>query len=105
MSKAAKTVAKRAPARGRIGSDFEALMKETGDYEAVTAVALKRVLAWQIGQEMKAQGVTKTALAKRMETSRSQLDRLLDPNNDEVTLSTLARAAAALGREIKLELA
>lgn len=91
--------------RARLGSSFEALMKETGDFEAVKATALKRVLAWQIGQEMKAQGVTKTALAKRMATSRSQLDRLLDPNNDEVTLSTLARAAEALGREIRLELA
>jgi hypothetical protein len=108
MSKA--KIAKRAPARrharrGKVGSSFDALMRETGDYEAVTATALKRVLAWQIGQEMKAQGVTKTALAERMQTSRSQLDRLLDPNNDEVTLSTLARAAEALGREIKLELA
>jgi len=110
MSKAAKTAAKRTVARGRVGrgklgSSFDALMKETGDYEAVTATALKRVLAWQIGQEMKAQGVTKTELAARMATSRSQLDRLLDPNNDEVTLSTLARAAEALGRGIKLELA
>lgn len=104
MSKAKKAT-KRAPARGRIGSSFDALMRETGDYEAVKATALKRVLAWQLGQEMKAQGVTKTALAERMQTSRSQLDRLLDPDNDEVTLSTLARAAEALGREIKLELA
>lgn len=80
-------------------------MKETGDYEAVTATALKRVLAWQISREMKVQGITKTDLAARMGTSRSQLDRLLDPDNDEVTLSTLARAAEALGREIRLELA
>jgi antitoxin HicB len=91
--------------RARLGSSFDALMKETGDYEAVKATALKRVLAWQIGQEMKAQGVTKTELAKRMATSRSQLDRLLDPDNDEVTLSTLTRAAEALGRGIRLELA
>jgi antitoxin HicB len=103
MSKA-KSVAK-AKARAGLGSRFDTLMRETGDYDAVTATALKRVLAWQIGQEMKAQGVTKTALAKRMATSRSQLDRLLDPDNDEVTLSTLARVASALGREIKLELA
>jgi DNA-binding Xre family transcriptional regulator len=91
--------------RGKVGSSFDALMKETGDYDAVKATALKRVLAWQISQEMKAQGVTKTELAARMSTSRSQLDRLLDPNNDEVTLSTLSRAAQALGREIRLELA
>lgn len=104
MSKA-KTTGKRTHACGRVGSNFDALMKETGDYEAVKATALKRVLAWQIGQEMKAQGVTKSELASRMATSRSQLDRLLDPDNDEVTLSTLTRAAEALGREIRLELA
>lgn len=104
MSKA-KAMIRPKGERGRLGSSFDALMKETGDYEAMKATALKRVLAWQIGQEMKAQGVTKTALARRMATSRSQLDRLLDPNNDEVTLSTLARAAEALGREIRLELA
>ena len=105
MMKRARPAVKRKPAHGRLGSSFDALMKETGDYEAVKSTALKRVLAWQIGQEMKMQGVTKTELAKRMATSRSQLDRLLDPTNDEVTLSTLARAASALGREIKLELA
>lgn len=66
MSKTA-TAVKRPPACGRIGSSFDALMKETGDYEAVKATALKRVLAWQIGQEMKAQCVTKTELAARME--------------------------------------
>ncbi len=104
MSKA-KSAAERPSARGRIGSSFDALLKETGDYEAVKATALKRVLAWQIVQEMNAQGVTKTELAARMETSRSQLDRLLDPTNDEAMLSTLAHAAEALGREIKLELA
>jgi transcriptional regulator with XRE-family HTH domain len=54
---------------------------------------------------MKSQGLTKTELAKRMGTSRSQLDRLLNPDNDEVTLSTLARAAAALGRDLRLALA
>ncbi len=91
--------------RGRAGSGLDELLKEAGDNGAVKATAIKRVLAWQIAETMKAKGVTKAEMAKRMGTSRSQLDRLLDPDNDEVTLSTLARAALALGREIRLELA
>jgi transcriptional regulator with XRE-family HTH domain len=65
----------------------------------------KRVLVWQIAEAMKSQGLTKTEMAKRMGTSRSQLDRLLNPDTDDVTLSTLARAAAALGRDLRLALA
>jgi len=91
--------------QARVGSGLDDLLEETGDCDAVKATAIKRVLAWQIVETMKAKGMTKSELAKRMGTSRSQLDRLLDPGNDEVTLSTLARAASALGREIKLELA
>ena len=90
---------------GRIGSRFDDLMKEMGDYEYVKSKAVKRVLAWQISEAMRRDGVTQAEMAKRMQTSRSQLDRLLDPDNDEVSVSTLARAAAALGREIRLELA
>jgi hypothetical protein len=92
-------------ASGRIGSRFDDFLKEAGDYEAVKVVAAKRVIAWQIGEAMRAAGLTKSEMAARMRTSRSQLDRLLDPNNDDVTLTNLARAAAALGREIRLELA
>ena len=62
------------------------------------------MLAWQIEQEMKAQSITKKAMAERMQTSRAQLDRLLDPESDSVTLDTLTRAAHALGRNLKLEL-
>lgn len=98
-------VSKGRVSKGRIGSGLDDLLKETGDYEAVQATAIKRVLAWQIAEAMKMGGVTKAEMAKRMSTSRSQLDRLLDPDNDEVTVSTLARAALALGREIRLELA
>ena len=90
---------------GRVGSSFDEFLRETGDYEAVKSKAIKRVLAWQISEAMRAGGVTKADMARRMGTSRSQLDRLLDPANDDVTLSTLARAAQALGRGIKLELA
>jgi antitoxin HicB len=66
---------------------------------------VKTVLAWQLRQAMKAQGVSKSEMAARIGTSRAQLDRLLDPTNDKIRLDTLNRAAAALGRKIRLELA
>jgi len=78
-------------------------MRETGDYAAAAAPAMKRVLAWQI-EEMKAQSITKAVLAKRMAISRDQLGRLFDPNTNDVTLSMLVGTAEVLGREIKLEL-
>lgn len=88
-----------------IGSDLDEFLGEEGMLEAVTAVAVKRVIAWQIEQEMAAQKITKTAMAKKMRTSRASLNRLLDENDTSLTLTTLAGAAAALGRRIKLELA
>ena len=87
-----------------IGSSFEDFLKEEGTYEETTIHAIKRVLAWQIEQEMKTQGLTKVEVAKRMHTSRAQLDRLLDPENDKVQLDTLQRAAHAVGRKLHLEL-
>jgi hypothetical protein len=87
-----------------IGSSFGDFLKEEGIYEAVTTHAAKRVLAWQITQAMKAQGITKVEMAKRMKTSRAQLDRLLDPKNDKVQLDTVQRAAAAVGRKLHVEL-
>lgn len=102
-AKAVRGVASKS-ARGRVGSSFDDLLRETGDYEAVKSKAIKRVLAWQISEAMRKDGLTKAEMAERMSTSRSQLDRLLDPANDDVMLSTLARAAEALGREIRLEL-
>jgi hypothetical protein len=87
-----------------IGSLFSDFLKEEGIYEDVSARAIKRVLAWQIEQEMKTQGITKVAMAKRMKTSRAQLDRLLDPNNDKVQLNTVQRAAIAVGRRLQLDL-
>jgi RNA-binding protein YhbY len=92
-------------ANPRIGSSFADFLKEEGLYEDVTAHAIKRVLAWQIEQAMQAQGLTKVEMAKRMKTSRAQLDRLLDPNNDKVQLDTMQRAAVAVGRTLHLELA
>ena len=85
--------------------EFDDFLKEEAMLEGVTAVAMKRVIAWQIAQEMKAQQLTKTALAKRMHTSRAALNRLLDENDSSLTLTTLARAAAALGKKVNLQLA
>lgn len=87
-----------------IGSSFDDWLKEEGLYEEVTAVAIKRVLARQINREMEHQNVSKTDMAKRMKTSRAALDRLLDPDNDAVTLVTLAKAATAVGRQLRFEL-
>ena len=88
-----------------IGSNFDDFLKEERTYEGCTARALKRVLASQIAEAMKAQGLTRAALARRMKTSRAVLDRLLDEKNPSVTLSTITRAASALGRRTRLELA
>jgi DNA-binding phage protein len=90
--------------KGRIGSAFDDFLKEEALYEEVTAVAIKRVVARQLGGIMRQENLTKSALAKRMGTSRAQLDRLLDPENESVTLGTLARAAHAVGRNLKIEL-
>jgi len=92
-------------AKKNIGSSFDDFLKEEAMLEEVTAVAIKRVISWQIAQEMKAQQLTKTALAKRMHTSRAALNRLLDENDSSLTLTTLASAAAALGKKVNLQLA
>ena len=95
---------KRISKRGGIGAAFDDYLKEEGTYEATQAVAIKRVLAWQIEQAMREKHITKAEMARRMDTSRSQLDRLLDPESDSVTLETLARAARAVGRQVRVEL-
>jgi len=92
-------------AKKNIGSSLDDFLKEEAMLEEVTAVAMKRVISWQIAQEMKAQQLTKTALAKRMHTSRAALNRLLDENDSSLTLTTLASAAAALGKKVNLQLA
>lgn len=78
--------------------------REEGILSEVTAVALKRVLAWQITQEMNKRGMSKTQMAEAMSTSRSSLDRLLNPNNTSVTLKTINRAASILGKRLQIEL-
>ncbi|MEO5825752.1 MAG: XRE family transcriptional regulator [Gemmatimonadales bacterium] len=87
-----------------IGSSFDSWLREEGIYEEASSVALKRVVARQIADAMTAQGLTKTELARRMETSRAAVDRLLDPANEAVTLNTLSKAATAVGRELRLAL-
>lgn len=88
-----------------VGSRFDDFLQEEAILEEATAVALKRVIAWQIAQEMKAQQITKTELAKRMHTSRAALNRLLDEADPSLTLTTLASAAAALGRKVNIQFA
>ena len=88
-----------------LGSHFDDFLAEEAILEETTATAVKRVIAWQIEQEMKAQKLTKTALASKMRTSRAALNRLLDASDTSLTLTTLASAAAALGKHVKIELA
>ena len=90
--------------KSRIGSSFDDFLKKKGIYEEVTARAIKRVIARQLNALMDNEGLTKTELARRMKTSRAQLDRLLDPDNESVTLGTLTRAARAVGRQLWMEL-
>ena len=88
-----------------IGSNFDDFLDKEGLLAEAEATALKRVLAYQIRKEMEDRQISKSALASMMRTSRSSLDRLLDPNNPSVTLLTLESAALALGRKLKVQLA
>ncbi|MBK5930537.1 helix-turn-helix domain-containing protein [Halochromatium salexigens] len=87
-----------------IGSTLEDFLQGEGQLEEARQIAAKRLLGWQLQEAMKNLHINKVEMAKRMQTSRSQLDRLLDPDNDKVRLDTLNRAAAVLGKRIKLEL-
>ncbi len=87
-----------------IGSSFEDFLKEEGTYEEIHTQAVKRVLAWQISETMKVKGISKSEMARRMHTSRSQLDSFLDPNNDRVMLETVQKAASALGKKVSISL-
>lgn len=87
-----------------IGSTVDSWLRDEGFYEEVTAKAIKRVLARQVEMAMREKQFSKAEMARRMHTSRAALDRLLDPEYDAVTLSTLRKAAAAVGRELRLEL-
>jgi len=87
------------------GSTFDRFLEQEGIREEVEAVAIKRVLAWQFEQAMREQQKTKQAMARQLRTSRSQLDRLLDPRNVSVTLDTITRAAKALGKRLIIRVA
>jgi antitoxin HicB len=86
------------------GSSFESFLEEEGILEEVDAVAIKRVIAWQIKQEMQTQRISKKAMAERLHTSRTQVDRLLDPDNVTVQLLTLTKAAREVGLRFKLSM-
>ena len=86
-----------------LGSSLDDFLKEEGIFEQTQTRAIKEVIAWQLTQAMQEQSMSKTRMAALLQTSRSQLDRLLDPGSD-VTLSTLERAAALLGRKLSVTL-
>lgn len=87
-----------------VGSSLDDFLAEEAMLQEATAIAVKRVIAWQIQEEMTSQKLTKTAMAKKMHTSRAALNRLLDETDTSLTLTTLAGAAAALGRQVRFEL-
>ena len=87
-----------------IGSSFDDFLEEEGILQEVEAIAIKRVLARKVEQAMEEQGLSKSAMARKMKTSRMALDRLLDPDNTSVTLHTMQKAAAAVGKRVRLEL-
>ena len=91
-------------AKKNVGSGFDEFLEEEGILEEVSAVAVKRLIAFQLAEKMAEQNLTKSELARRMETSRSALDRLLDPDNSSVTLQTLQSAVQALGGRLNVEL-
>lgn len=88
-----------------VGTSFESFLEEEEMLESCTAVALKRVIAWQIAEAMKQHSITKTDLARRMKTSRASVNRLLDPTNPSISLITMEKAAHALGKRLEIQLA
>ncbi len=92
------------PAFDHTGSSFDSFLEEEGIVDEVDAVAIKRVIAWQLSEAMRAGKISKKAMALRLGTSRSQLDRLLDPQNSAVHLETIAKAARAVGKRLRMEM-
>lgn len=87
-----------------VGTDFDDFLREEKLFDEAQAIAVKRVLAFQLEQGMKKSRLTKSAMAKRMGTTRAQLDRLLNPENPSTTLTTVIKAAGALGKRVKISL-
>ncbi len=88
-----------------IGTSFDDFLENENMLDACSAVATKRVLAWQLQQEMEKSNVSRSELARRMETSRASVNRLLDPQNPSVNLQTMERAARMLGKRLEIQLA
>ena len=88
-----------------IGSSFDDFLEEEGILAETEAIAIKRVIAYQVSQLMKSKNLSKVAMAQQMNTSRSALDRLLDPQSTSITLQTLERAAHAIGKRLRIEFA
>lgn len=87
-----------------IGGDFDDFLSEEGLLEEAEVIAVRRVLAFQIKELMESENLSKTEMARRMQTSRAALDRLLDPENCSVTLQTMDKAARSLGKRLRLTL-
>jgi antitoxin HicB len=87
-----------------LGSSFDDFLRSEGLYEEATTLAWKRVLSWEVREAMRKEGISKSEMAKRMGTSRSQLERLLDPQNPNVLLETVQKAAAAVGKQLTIGL-
>jgi antitoxin HicB len=87
----------------RMGSSIDDFLKKEGIFEEAQAQAVKEVVAWQLAEAMKKRKISKSKMASLLKTSRTQVDRLLDPKND-ITLSSLQRAAAMVGRRVSIEL-
>lgn len=88
----------------KIGHSLDDLLAEESVLDRASALAVKRLISWQVAQEMKAQRMTKTRLAEKMHTSRASLNRLLDDNDPSLTLTTLVSVATALGKKVRIEL-
>jgi antitoxin HicB len=91
-------------ANKHIGSDFDRFLRDEGLLDDAESVAAKRVIAFQIAREMERANISQAELARRMQTSRSSVERLLDPANPSVTLATLERAASAVGKRLTVQL-
>ena len=103
MSKKRKNRKNRKNRKSHMGSSIDDFLKEEGIFEEAQAQAVKEVVAWQLDEAMRKQKISKNKMAMLLKTSRTQVDRLLDPKND-ITLSSLQRAAAMVGRRVSIEL-
>jgi len=90
--------------KANMKSDFDEFLKEEGIYQTSNDIAIKRIIAYQLEQEMKAQSITKTKMAKMMNTSRAVIHRLLNPNNKSLTLNTLEMAVGVLGKRLSISI-